>query len=83
MVKNNKFVLITGSDGLVGSESVNYFSKLGYSILGIDKNSRKKFFGEDASVLWNSKSLKRTVENSSQLDLIKKFYLSFDDFIKI
>ncbi len=63
MVKNNKFVLITGSDGLVGSECVKYFSQLGYSILGIDNNSRKKFFGEEASVLWNRKSLKKTVEN--------------------
>tara|TARA_Y100000996_G_scaffold64108_1_gene43403 strand:- start:2401 stop:3477 length:1077 start_codon:yes stop_codon:yes gene_type:complete len=59
----NKYVLITGSDGLVGSESVKYFSKLGFNILGIDNNSRKKFFGEDASVLWNRKMLKKEIKN--------------------
>ena len=54
-----KYVLITGSDGLIGSESVRYFSDLGFQILGIDNNSRKKFFGEEASVLWNRKELKK------------------------
>ena len=58
----NKYVLITGSDGLVGSEAVLHFSKLGYKILGIDNNSRKKFFGEEASVLWKRKYLKENVD---------------------
>ena len=36
-----KAVLITGSDGLIGSESAYFFSKLDYKIIGIDwpKNS--------------------------------------------
>ena len=63
MGKENKFVLVTGSDGLVGSESVRYYSKKGYSVIGIDNNSRKKFFGDEASVLWNRKSLKQEVTN--------------------
>ena len=50
MVKD-KYAIITGSDGLVGAESVKYFSNLGFKIIGIDNNSRKKFFGEDASIL--------------------------------
>ena len=58
----NKYVLITGSDGLVGSEAVIHFSKLGFKILGIDNNSRKKFFGEEASVLWKRKYLKDNVK---------------------
>ena len=37
-----KYVLITGSDGLIGSESVKFFSNKGYHILGIDNNSRMK-----------------------------------------
>ena len=36
-------VLITGSCGLVGSESAEFFSKKGFEILGIDNNSRKLF----------------------------------------
>jgi len=38
-------VIITGSNGLVGSEAVNFFSKKGFKVLGIDNNLRKFFFG--------------------------------------
>ena len=37
-----KFVLITGSCGLVGSD-LFLFLKKGYNILGIDNNARKTF----------------------------------------
>ena len=36
-------VLITGSSGLVGSESVNFFSKKKFDVIGIDNNLRKFF----------------------------------------
>jgi CDP-paratose 2-epimerase len=42
-------VLITGSSGLVGSESVNFFSKKGFNVIGIDNNLRKFFFGNEGS----------------------------------
>ena len=42
-------VLITGSCGLVGSESVNFFSKKGFDVIGIDNNLRKFFFGNEGS----------------------------------
>ncbi|WP_373480667.1 NAD-dependent epimerase/dehydratase family protein [Geminocystis sp.] len=45
----SKIVLITGSAGLIGSESVKYFAGLGFDVLGIDDNMRQFFFGEDAS----------------------------------
>ena len=64
-----KYILITGSDGLVGSECVEFFSDLGFSILGIDNNYRKKFFGEDASVLWNRNRLKTKYKNYNHLNL--------------
>ena len=41
-------VLITGSSGLVGSESVNFFCKKGFDVIGIDNNLRKIFFGKFA-----------------------------------
>ena len=37
-------ILITGSTGLVGSEAVKYFSEKGWEVIGIDNNSRAKFF---------------------------------------
>ena len=53
-------VIITGSTGLVGSESVNFFSDKGFDVIGIDNNLRKFFFGKDGSTLWiKNKLLKR------------------------
>lgn len=45
----SQVVLITGSAGLIGSESVKYFANLGFDVVGIDNNMRQFFFGEDAS----------------------------------
>ena len=40
-------VLITGSSGLVGSESVNFFIDKGFDVIGVDNNLRKLFFGKE------------------------------------
>jgi len=52
-----EIALITGSAGLIGSESVRFFSKKGCQIIGIDNDMRKVFFGEEASTDWNRKKL--------------------------
>ena len=49
--------LITGSCGLVGSESAIFFSKKGFDIVGIDNNARKFFFGKDGDINWVKKNL--------------------------
>jgi CDP-paratose 2-epimerase len=46
-------VLVTGSAGLIGSESVRFFCERGYTVVGIDNNMRQVFFGENASTEWN------------------------------
>ncbi len=58
-----KYVIVTGSDGLVGSECVEFFCHLGFEVIGIDNNYRKKFFGKEASVLWNRQRLKSKYKN--------------------
>ncbi len=50
-------VIITGSAGLIGSESVAYFAERGHEIVGIDNDFRRTFFGDDASTDWNRRSL--------------------------
>ena len=45
--------LITGSAGLIGSESVRFFGDRGFTAVGIDNNMRSYFFGEDDSTEWN------------------------------
>lgn len=54
--------LITGSAGLIGSESVKFFAQKGFTVVGIDNDMRKVFFGEDASTRWNLERLKEEVQ---------------------
>jgi len=39
-----KYILVTGSLGLIGFETVKLFIKKGYSVIGIDNDLRGKFF---------------------------------------
>jgi CDP-paratose 2-epimerase len=41
--------IVTGSGGLVGSESVVLFAQQGWTVLGLDNDMRARFFGADAS----------------------------------
>lgn len=56
-------VIITGSSGLIGSESVNYFSQKFDIVVGIDNNLRQYFFGENASTDWNRQRLQSQFTN--------------------
>jgi len=55
--------IITGSAGLIGSESVEFFSSKFETVIGIDNNMRQYFFGEDGSTDWNRNRLERTISN--------------------
>ena len=76
--------LITGSSGLVGSESVEFFSNKGFDVIGIDNNLRKFFFGKDGSTLKIKKKLLKNnkkfknfsidIRNYKQLEIIFKRY---------
>jgi CDP-paratose 2-epimerase len=56
-------VIVTGSCGLIGSETVSFFAQKGFDIVGIDNNMRKTFFGADGSILWNKKRLQNLHKN--------------------
>ena len=45
-----KRMLVTGSGGLIGSETVRHFVELGWSVTGIENNMRERFFGPGGSV---------------------------------
>jgi len=72
-----KNVLITGSGGLIGSQAVDFFSKKGFRVIGIDNDSRKTFFGEEASVFWNIRRLKKS------LNSYRHFFFDLRDAKKI
>lgn len=59
-------VLITGSAGLIGSESVNFFAQKGFNIVGIDNDMRAVFFGESASTNWNRQALEEKYQDRYQ-----------------
>ena len=63
-------VLITGSSGLVGSESVNFFSDKGFDVVGIDNNLRKFFFGKDGDTSWIKKNYLKIISISDIITLI-------------
>jgi CDP-paratose 2-epimerase len=44
-----KKCLVTGSSGLIGSESVRFLIDKGYLVHGIDNNMREYFFGKESS----------------------------------
>lgn len=54
-------VLVTGSAGLIGSESVRHFHELGWDVFGIDNDMRRVFFGDEASTAWMADRLVRTL----------------------
>ena len=64
-----KTAIITGSAGLIGSESVRFFADKGFQIVGIDNDMRKVFFGEDASTSWNSDRLKEEIHEYVHFDM--------------
>jgi CDP-paratose 2-epimerase len=52
--------VVTGSGGLIGSESVAYFVEAGYDVIGLENDMRAEFFGPDAST---SRTTQRLVDS--------------------
>ena len=84
------FAIITGSCGLVGSESSIFFSKKGFKIIGIDNNYRRTFFGKDGDINWVKNKLRKNLKNytHSNIDIrnfknLKKIFLKYKQNIKV
>lgn len=50
-------MLVTGSNGLIGSEMVRHFHELGWEVHGVDNNMRASFFGPQGDTRWNQQRL--------------------------
>ncbi len=77
-----KIAIITGSAGLIGSESVEFFSKKFDLIVGIDNNQREIFFGKDASVEWNIKRLSAEIPNYKHYSIDIRDYESLKNIFE-
>ena len=75
-------VLITGSSGLVGSESVNFFSKKGFDVIGIDNNLRKFFFGNEASTIWLKNNLIKKNKKYQHFSIDIRNYAALEKIFK-
>ena len=71
-------VLITGSCGLVGSESVKFFTSKGFDVIGIDNNFRQKFFGKDGDTRWIKNNLIKLYKNYAHKNIDIRNYLALE-----
>ena len=58
-----KTAIVTGSSGLIGSETVKTLLKNGHRVVGIDNNMRAYFFGDEASTAGTTSELKDLSQN--------------------
>ena len=77
-----KIVLITGSCGLVGSESAVYFINKGFKVIGIDNNYRKVFFGKDGDISWIKNKLKKNYKTYTHLNTDIRNYNALEKIFK-
>lgn len=61
--------IVTGSSGLIGSESVRVFHALGMDVIGIDNDMRSYFFGPEASTRPVAEQLKRELSRFQSEDI--------------
>ncbi|MEN0048400.1 MAG: NAD-dependent epimerase/dehydratase family protein [Bacteroidota bacterium] len=64
-----KKLLVTGSSGLIGSEVVRHFDRLGWKIYGIDNNMRASFFGNKGDTRWAQSQLLENCSNFNHIEL--------------
>src|ERR1035437_3329495 len=62
-------IIVTGSAGLIGSETVQHFAREGARVVGIDNDMRAQFFGPEASTRKTRDSLVRKVSNYEHHEL--------------
>jgi CDP-paratose 2-epimerase len=62
-------LIVTGSGGLIGSESVRHFVEAGHDVVGIENDMRARFFGPDASTHPVTERLERTFPEFRSVEL--------------
>lgn len=76
-------VLVTGSSGLVGSEAVRFYDRLGWEVFGFDNNMRREFFGPAGDTNWTRMRLVRDTDYQAYGNDIRhreKIFCWFDRF---
>src|SRR5205814_10121965 len=77
-----KIALITGSGGLIGSESVSFLNNKFDLIIGIDNNLRSYFFGTSASTDWNVSRIQEQFSNYKHYNVDIRDYGQLENIFK-
>lgn len=75
--------LITGSAGLLGSESVRFLSERRWNVYGIDNNTRAYLFGDEASTDKVRQNLKESYRNYSHFSIDLREKCLVDEIFKL
>jgi len=85
-----EIAVITGSAGLIGSQSVKFFHQKGFKVIGIDNDMRSYFFGSESSTKQSNLKLQDDFPNyeSHSIDIrsyeeIEKIFQKYSSDIKI
>jgi CDP-paratose 2-epimerase len=61
--------IVTGSGGLIGSESVRWFVERGFDVIGLENDMRAQFFGPDASTARVTAGLEENLDTFRSLEV--------------
>jgi CDP-paratose 2-epimerase len=61
--------IVTGSGGLIGSETVKHFVAQGFDVVGLENDLRASFFGPEASTRPNTERLVESLDGFRSLDV--------------
>ncbi|MDQ2919561.1 MAG: NAD-dependent epimerase/dehydratase family protein [Verrucomicrobiota bacterium] len=75
-------IIVSGSAGLIGSETVKRFATEGKRVVGLDNDMRSQFFGEEASTKPTRDLLVETISNYEHHDLDIRDALDVRDLFK-
>ena len=85
-----KVAIVTGSAGLIGSESTKALHAAGFTVVGIDNDLRAYFFGDEASTNATNKELSERLENYHpravdirDFDAVKAVFEEFNSEIEL
>ncbi len=62
-------VLVTGSSGLIGSEAVTFFDRMGFRVIGVDNNMRADFFGPQGDTTKNRARLEASCKHFTHREM--------------
>lgn len=74
--------VVSGSNGLIGSESVSFLADKMDLVIGIDNDQRAYFFGPSASTKWNKEVLENKYSNYKAHNIDIRDYTSLEAIFK-